>query len=174
MSGLLVCICGVAFSSYLLPSLEMLSFLFFPLLSPFLTIPSPFPLHQPSPRTTTPPNLPPTVHNPGTIPYVEWNYLDIADITVVFEETFAKFIDAPTFYALKSLEETYNLPKSAFAIMMHSIPNVPDEMVEWIAVQMKEMTQWGFISSVVEAGEWWHSFSKVFEPFVWEIGRARG
>lgn len=108
-----------------------------------------------------------SVHNPGNLPYVTWNYLNLTDITVVFEETFTKFIDTRTFNALKSLETTYGLPKSAFAIMLHSIPNIPDELVDWLADQMKHMTGYNFVSSVGTPGEYWHSFSSIFNHWVW-------
>jgi hypothetical protein len=114
-----------------------------------------------------PPLTYPIVHNPGNLPYVTWNYLNLTDITVVFEETFAKFIDTKNFNALKSLETTYGLPKSAFAIMLHSIPNIPDELVDWVATQTKQMTGYNFVSSVGQPGEYWHSFSSIFDHWVW-------
>lgn len=116
---------------------------------------------NPSPTNNTTP-----VHNPGTLPYQTWNYLPIANITVIFEDTFASFITSKTFYALKSLETTYNLPKDRFAIMLHSIPDVPDELVVWTVKQMKQMVGWGFASNVGVKGEYWHSFSSVFDRFV--------
>ncbi|KAF2281020.1 uncharacterized protein EI97DRAFT_454241 [Westerdykella ornata] len=106
------------------------------------------------------------VHNPGNLPYQTWNYLAHANITVIFEDTFANFITSKNFYALKSLETTYGLPKDRFSIMLHSIPDVPDELVVWMVQQMKQMVGWGFASSVGVKGEYWHSFSPVFERFV--------
>lgn len=106
------------------------------------------------------------------MPYIEWNYLDLADITVVFENTFTEFLDATTFYALKALSTTYDHPKSAFAIMLHSIPQIPDELVAWMVDQLKDMTEWNFLSSIGEPGEYWHSFSPVFEEFVQTYARA--
>ncbi|KAF2014695.1 hypothetical protein BU24DRAFT_423595 [Aaosphaeria arxii CBS 175.79] len=112
------------------------------------------------------------VHNPGAIPYIPWNYLDIADITVVFEETFAKFIDAPNFNAIRDLPANSNLTKSHFAVMLHSVPNIPDELLAWVAAQLKTNVGWAFVSSVGQPGEYWHSFSSVFGAFIGHFAKA--
>ena len=108
----------------------------------------------------------PVVHNPGAIPYIPWNYLDLADITVIFEETFTNFLDAPKFNALKTLHTDANVTKNAFALMLHTVPNIPTELLDWTVHQMKEMAGYGFLSSVGVPGEYWHSFSTIFTPFV--------
>jgi hypothetical protein len=107
-----------------------------------------------------------TVHNPGNLPDITWNYLDIADITVIFENTFAAFISAPTFNSLKNFSTATNLPKSAFSIMLHSLGNIPDDLVEWTAEEMKEMAAWNFATSTSVAGEYWHSFSSMLDTFI--------
>ena len=113
-----------------------------------------------------------TVHNPGTVPYIPWNYLDIADITVVFEQTFSNYIDAPTFRAIKNLPAASNLTKDHFAVMLHTVPNIPDEMVEWIARQLKDSVGWSYVSSV-SAADAWHSFSNLFGPYINKFGALK-
>lgn len=107
-----------------------------------------------------------SVHNPGVLPDAVWNYLDIANITVIFENTFAAFISAPTFNALKSFSAATTLPKSAFSIMLHSLGNIPNELVEWTATEMKTMATWNFATSTSAAGEYWHSFSAMLDTFI--------
>ncbi|PSN60636.1 hypothetical protein BS50DRAFT_604619 [Corynespora cassiicola Philippines] len=102
------------------------------------------------------------VHNPGVLPDHTWNYLDLADITVIFEDTYAALLDAQRFHALRDFQNASKRPKSALAIMMHTIPNVPDELLDWVVGQMRDMVGWSFVSSIGEPGEYWHSFSNVF------------
>lgn len=106
------------------------------------------------------------MYNPGTLPDITWNYLDIADITVIFEDTFTNFIDANKFNALKNFHSATNSTKSAFSIMLHSIGNIPDELLEWTAKEMKEMAEWNFATSVADAGAYWHSFSPIFSSYI--------
>ncbi|KAF2262501.1 hypothetical protein CC78DRAFT_315120 [Lojkania enalia] len=111
------------------------------------------------------------VHNPGTIPGIYSNFLDLADITVIFEETYMNWLDAPNFNALKSFYTRANMPKSALGIMLHSVPNIPEDLLEWTVQQLKEMVDWSFMSSVGVTGEYWHSFSSLFVPFVDTYGK---
>ena len=106
------------------------------------------------------------MHNPGVLPDALWNYLDIANITVIFENTFAAFIAAPTFNALKNFSSVSKLPKSAFSIMLHSLGDIPNELVAWTAVEMKEMAAWNFATSTSAAGEYWHSFAAMLDAFI--------
>jgi len=106
------------------------------------------------------------VHNPGAIPYIPWNYLDLADITVVFEEVFTNFLDAAKFNPLKTLHTDANTTINSFALMLHSVPNIPTELLDWTVHQMKSMAGYGFLSSVTTPGEYWHSFSSIFTPFI--------
>ncbi|KAF2749264.1 hypothetical protein M011DRAFT_302712 [Sporormia fimetaria CBS 119925] len=106
------------------------------------------------------------VHNPGTLPYQTWNYLHLANLTVIFENTFDVFIESTTFYKLKSLTTTYSLPKDRFAIMLHSVPDIPDELTRWLVTELREMCDWSFVSSIGEKDEYWHAFSGIFERYV--------
>jgi hypothetical protein len=118
------------------------------------------------PQASSPPNLPTLVHNPGAIPFIPWNYLDIANITVVFENTWTQWIDSTHYNDIKSLPANSNLTKDNFALMLHSVPSIPDDLLGWTAKAMKNMTGWNFVSSVGVAGEYWHSFSSVFGSWV--------
>lgn len=106
------------------------------------------------------------VHNPGTLPDAVWNYLDIANITVILEDTFAHFIDGTRFNLLKNFSKVTGLPKSAFSIMLHSLGNIPNELVQWTAEELKEIAGWNFATSTSEAGEYWHSFSSILDTFI--------
>lgn len=50
--------------------------------------------------------------------------------------------------------------------MLHSVGNVPDELVKWTVTQMKGMAEWNFATDVATAGEYWHSFPTIFDVFV--------
>ncbi|ORY12135.1 Spherulation-specific family 4 [Clohesyomyces aquaticus] len=113
------------------------------------------------------------VHNPGTIPNINWNYLEIADVTVVFEDTYMNFLDAPKFNALKTLSADTRFPKSKLAVMLHTVPNIPDDLLDWTTKQIKEMADWSFLSSVQTKNEWWHSFSPIFAKFTGAVERNR-
>ncbi|CAI6341857.1 unnamed protein product [Periconia digitata] len=103
------------------------------------------------------------VHNPGTLPDYTWHYLDIADITVIFEDTFANFITAPRFNAIKDFPRLSNYSTDALSLMIHSMGNIPQELTEWTAEQTKELAGWNYATSVNELGEWWHSFPDIFD-----------
>jgi hypothetical protein len=100
------------------------------------------------------------------LPDPVWNYIDLANTTVIFEDTFANFIDATKFNALKNFHTVTNLPTSAFSIMIHSIGSIPDELVTWTVTQMKQMAEWNFVTNVATAGEYWHSFPAIFDLFI--------
>lgn len=106
------------------------------------------------------------MHNPGAIPYIPWNYLDLADITVVFEDTFASFIDGTKFSQLKTFHTNANTTKNAFALLLHTVPTIPNELLDWTVTQMKSIAGHSFLSSVIVPGEYWHSFSSLFTPFI--------
>ena len=100
------------------------------------------------------------------IPGVYSNYLDLADITVVFEDTFVNWLDKSRFDALSSLSTSANVPKSKLAVMMHTLPNLNDHVLEWVAKELRGMVGWSFVTSVQAPGEWWHSFSTLFDGFI--------
>ncbi|KAF2645453.1 hypothetical protein P280DRAFT_388554 [Massarina eburnea CBS 473.64] len=112
------------------------------------------------------------VHNPGTLPDPTWHYLDIADITVIFEDSFANFISAATFNAIKNFPSLANFSTQAFAVMVHSVGSVPDELTEWTARQMKELAGWNYVTDVSAVGEWWHSFPLILDVWVTEYAGA--
>lgn len=95
-----------------------------------------------------------------------WNYLDLANTTVIFEDTFAQFIDATRFNALKNFHNITSLPTSAFSVMLHSVGNIPEELVTWTIAEMKHMAEWNFATNVATAGEYWHSFPAIFDLFI--------
>jgi hypothetical protein len=109
------------------------------------------------------------VHNPGVLPGIYSNYLNLADITVVFENTFMEWLEQDKFNALASFSTSANIPKSKLAVMMHTLPNLNDDMVQWVTKELVGMVGWSFVSSVKTSGEWWHSFSSLFDGFIGHV-----
>ncbi|KAF2181582.1 hypothetical protein K469DRAFT_692042 [Zopfia rhizophila CBS 207.26] len=115
------------------------------------------------------------VHNPGTIPGTLSNYLDLADITVIFEETFMNWLNKFNFDALKSFSSLIaqvSNPKSRLGIILHSTPTLADSAMQWVVQEMKGMVGWMFLTSVGIKSEYFHSFSAIFEGFIDAVGRA--
>lgn len=100
------------------------------------------------------------------MPDPTWNYLDLSNTTVIFEDTFANFIDATRFNALKDFHSVANLPTSALSIIVHSTGNIPDELVTWTATQMEYMADWNYATNVATEGEYWHSFPAIFDLLI--------
>ncbi|KAF2187159.1 hypothetical protein K469DRAFT_663197 [Zopfia rhizophila CBS 207.26] len=110
------------------------------------------------------------VHNPGNIPVDILNnrtaasnsYMTLADITVIFEETFDKWIDKSTFDALQS----HNIRKSRLAVVLHSVPNIGRSVMDWLVEQLDNTAGYFFVTNVKEKDEYYHSFSPLFEALV--------
>jgi hypothetical protein len=113
------------------------------------------------------------VHNPGTLPDPTWNYLDIANITVIFENHFASFIAAAKFNAIKNFPSLSGYPTSAFSMMLHSMGSIPDELTEWTATQMRSMAGWNYATDVSVVGEWWHSFPQTLDLWITGYGNSK-
>lgn len=106
------------------------------------------------------------VHNPGTIPDRTWNYLNLSDITVVFENAFIDWLDKANFDTLTQFQNVSSHPKSQLAIMMHSLPIVADTFLACIVKQLEAMASWFYVTDVSIKDQYWHSFSTLFPSFV--------
>ncbi|KAF2874707.1 Spherulation-specific family 4 [Massariosphaeria phaeospora] len=110
------------------------------------------------------------VHNPGLVapallnsPTVLQNsFLNLSDITVVFEETFAKWLDKATFDPLR----THNIRRSKLAVILHSLPNLSKTVLDFVVQQVEETADWLFLTDVGVKDEYYHGFSAIFEDVV--------
>ncbi|KAG9228759.1 Spherulation-specific family 4 [Amylocarpus encephaloides] len=106
------------------------------------------------------------VHNPGTIPDRIWNYMNLTDITIIFENTFNAFLDRPTFDTLSGFQTAAERPKSQLALMLHTLPNFTDGMLRCMVKEMEGMVDWIYVTGNGVKDEYWHSFSSLFGGFV--------
>ncbi|KAF2270333.1 hypothetical protein CC78DRAFT_595915 [Lojkania enalia] len=116
------------------------------------------------------------VHNPGLIspsllasPSILQNsYMNLTDITVIFEETFSKFIDKPTFEALQA----HRLRKSKLAVILHSMPNVAKRFLDFVVEQVEDAADWVFLTDISVKDEYYHGFGGLFEGVVRAVDRG--
>ncbi|KAF2109381.1 Spherulation-specific family 4 [Lophiotrema nucula] len=110
------------------------------------------------------------VHNPGLVSptilnsktYLQQSYMNLSDITVVFEESFTKWLDKSNFDALQS----HKIKKSKLAVLIHSIPTVAGKVLDFVVEQMEDAADWVFLTDVGATDQYYHSFSGLFEGFV--------
>jgi hypothetical protein len=110
------------------------------------------------------------VHNPGNIPLAPLTtspstagtYLNLADITVVFEETFDKWLLKDTFDSLRKLK----VKRDKLAVMVHSMPEGSIKLLEWVVDSLGEMAGHYFVTTVREKDAHYNSFSPVFRDLV--------
>lgn len=86
----------------------------------------------------------------------------MTDLTVVFEETFEKWIDKDTFIPLQS----HKIRRSKLAVILHSLPNLSRQVLDFVVEQVEETADWLFLTDVKEMNEFYHSFSPVFADMV--------
>jgi hypothetical protein len=117
-------------------------------------------------------------HNPGLISptvlnspsVLQESYLNLTDITVVLEETFDKWIDKDVMGPLK----THKIPRDKLAVILHSVPNLSKEVLEFMVLQVEESADWVFLTDVKEMHEYYHSFSGMFGDVVEAVDRGGG
>lgn len=98
------------------------------------------------------------------------SYLNLTDITVVFEETFDKWLDKDTFDPLQS----HKIHRSKLAVILHSLPNLSKLVLDFVIEQVEETADWLFLTDVKEKDEYYHSFSPVFTDMVASVdGKGR-
>jgi len=110
------------------------------------------------------------VHNPGFIPptllhnktFAQTSYINLTDITVVFEETFDKFLLRENFDALHAT----SVRPSRLAIILHSLPDLSKRVLDYVVEQVQDGADWLFLTDVATKDEYYHSFSKIFADVV--------
>lgn len=115
------------------------------------------------------------VHNPGNITSLlstlsdipsstagAPSYLNLADITVIYEETFAHFLEKSTFEVLQN----HKLKRSKLAVILHSLPVVSNKVLDFLVEQVEEAADWVFLTDVGVKDKYYHSFSGMFGGLV--------
>lgn len=86
----------------------------------------------------------------------------MTDLTVVFEETFDKWIDKDTLDPLQS----HKIRRSKLAVILHSLPNLSKQILDFVIEQVEETADWIFLTDVKEKDEYYHSFTPMFAAMV--------
>lgn len=110
------------------------------------------------------------VHNPGLIApslltsptFLQQSYVNLSDITVIFEETFANWLDRPTFDALQA----QRIRRSKLAVILHSLPDLSLRVLDFVVEQVQDAADWVFLSDITVKDEYYHSFSGIFQNLV--------
>ncbi|KAF2682317.1 hypothetical protein K458DRAFT_390806 [Lentithecium fluviatile CBS 122367] len=110
------------------------------------------------------------VHNPGFLApsiisdkqLLQHSYINLTDITVVFEETFDKFLLRENFDALQHSK----VRRSKLAIILHSLPDLSKRVLDYVVEQVQEGAEWLFLTDVKVKDEYYHTFSPIFEDVV--------
>jgi hypothetical protein len=96
------------------------------------------------------------------------SYLNLTDITVVFEEAFDKWLDKDTLDPLQS----HKIRRSKLAVILHSLPNLSKQVLDFMVKQVEETADWLFMTDVQEKDEYYHSFSSIFSTMVKSVDGA--
>ncbi|KAI8940512.1 hypothetical protein NX059_004189 [Plenodomus lindquistii] len=115
-------------------------------------------------------------HNPGVLSPAVINsenvlhesYLNLTDLTVVFEETFDKWLDKD---ALNPLQE-HRIHRSRLAVILHALPEPSIPTLDSIVDQVEETADWLFLTD--KKDEYYHSFSPMFENLVRAVDTGFG
>ncbi|KAF2442363.1 hypothetical protein P171DRAFT_497158 [Karstenula rhodostoma CBS 690.94] len=110
------------------------------------------------------------VHNPGLVApslltsptFSQQSYVNLSDITVIFEETFDKWLNRSTFDALQA----HQIQRSKLAVILHSLPDLSKRVLDFVVEQVQEAADWVFLTDVRVKDEYYHSFSGIFEDLV--------
>lgn len=100
------------------------------------------------------------------------SYLNLTDITVVFEEAFDKWLDKDVLDPLQS----HKIRRSKLAVILHSLPNLSKSVLDFMVEQVEETADWLFLTDVQAKNEYYHSFSSIFQAMVRSVdggGRRR-
>ncbi|KAL5113581.1 hypothetical protein ACEQ8H_008529 [Pleosporales sp. CAS-2024a] len=116
-------------------------------------------------------------HNPGLVPtnilnsktvYQE-SYLNLTDLTVVFEEAFDKWLDKDTLDALQA----HKISRATIAVLLHSLPHLTTRVLDFMVDQVEETADWLFLTDVSDTDEYYHSFSSMFQDMVKSVDGGR-
>jgi hypothetical protein len=124
-----------------------------PLLSHIAASLTPFPVHNPGlidPSLLTSPN------------FSQQSYINISDVTVIFEETFDKWLNRPNFDALQA----QRIRRSRLAVILHSLPDLSKRVLDFVVEQVQDAADWVYLTDIRVKDEYYHSFSPMFEDLV--------
>ncbi|KAI1515427.1 Spherulation-specific family [Pyrenophora tritici-repentis] len=107
-------------------------------------------------------------HNPGLVAPVLLNsptvlqnsYLNLTDLTIIYEETFDKWLDKDVMGPLQA----HKLRRKNLAVILHSLPDVNDETLEFVVQQVEDAADWVFLTNTTD--NYYHDFSPMFENLV--------
>jgi hypothetical protein len=116
-------------------------------------------------------------HNPGLIPpanlaspsFLANSYFNLTDLTVVFEETFEKYLDKDTMTPLAQSA----VPNSKMGVILHSVPRLNQDVLSYVVGKVEEAADWVFLTSGIE-GNGYHDFSDVWQGMVAVVGKGKG
>ncbi|RMZ66808.1 Spherulation-specific family 4 [Pyrenophora seminiperda CCB06] len=108
------------------------------------------------------------VHNPGLIsptllssPTVLQNsFLNLTDLTIIYEETFNNWLDKGVSGPLQANK----LRRKNLAVLLHSLPDVTDEVLDFVVQQVENAADWVFLTNSTD--NYYHDFSPMFDSLV--------
>ncbi|EMD85171.1 hypothetical protein COCC4DRAFT_85225 [Bipolaris maydis ATCC 48331] len=116
-------------------------------------------------------------HNPGLVPladldapgYLANSFFNLTDLTVVFEETFEKYLDKDTMGPLSKAA----VPNSKLGVILHSVPRLNQDVLSYVIGKVEEAADWVFLTSGID-GNGYHDFSEVWQGMVAVVGKGKG
>lgn len=116
-------------------------------------------------------------HNPGIIPpanlispsFLQDSYFNLTDLTVVFEETFDKYLDKDNMTPLAK----HPLVRKKLGVILHSVPRLNGDVLRYVVGKVEEAADWVFLTSGTDANGY-HGFSEVWEGLVESVGQGKG
>ena len=87
----------------------------------------------------------------------------------MFEETFEKWLDKDVLDPLQS----HKIRRSKLAVILHSLPNLSKQVLDFVIEQVEETADWLFLTDVKEKDEYYHSFSPVFADMIKSLDGTR-
>ncbi|KAF1830628.1 hypothetical protein BDW02DRAFT_633474 [Decorospora gaudefroyi] len=108
-------------------------------------------------------------HNPGLVApallasptVLQESYLNLTDLTVVFEERFEKFLDKDT---MGPLQAHKRIRRNKLAVILHSLPNLSRHVLEFVVEQVEDTADWVFLTDLMNGD--YAGFSPMFADLV--------
>lgn len=107
------------------------------------------------------------VHNPGNISFLEEqaklpSYTALADISVIFEESFDRWVHRDIFDRLQDLP----IRKNKLAVILHSVPDVSRTVMDWVVENLEASAEWIFVTSNSMTQGHYGNFSPLFDTLL--------
>lgn len=94
------------------------------------------------------------------------SYLDLPNITVIYEESFSSWQQQTTFDEVKS----HNLDRSTLAVILHSIPSLGEDVMDSLVTQIEQAADWLYLTDIAVKDKYYNSFTPFFKDFVDLVG----